>query len=263
MRPVNLTRITLARLGETAYRFLEEVGYAGGFILEVIRSLRLGIRLPVLYQQIIEIGARSLLVVFLTGLFTGLVFALESSYAFRLFQAESLIGPSVTLSITRELAPVLTAIMVTARAGSAMATELATMRVTEQIDALFVMGLSPVNYLVLPRVLASMISLPFLTMFFNAIGYLASYAVTVYLVGVSPWEFTQQVLSKVDLKDLYSGIFKALVFGALLALTSTARGYKARGGARGVGVAATEAVVLSCVIILMADYLLTALIFGV
>jgi phospholipid/cholesterol/gamma-HCH transport system permease protein len=263
MRTVKPIHAIFNRLGESLYSFLEEIGYGGIFILEVIRSIPQGIRLPVLFQQILEIGSKSLFVVLLTGLFTGLVFALESSYAFRLFQAESLIGPSVTLSLTRELAPVLTAIMVTARAGSAMATELATMRVTEQIDALFVMGLSPVNYLVLPRVLASMISLPFLTMFFNTIGYLASYAITIYLVGVSPWDYTQQVLSKVDLKDLYSGVFKALIFGALLALVSTARGYKARGGARGVGVAATEAVVLSCVMILMADYILTALIFGV
>lgn len=263
MPSLNRWAYFLPRIGEKAYRFLEEIGYTLDFTVQVFRSLRHGIRVQVFLDQIIEIGSRSTLVVFLTALFTGLVSALESSYAFRLFHAESLIGPSVTLSLTRELSPVLTAIMVTARAGSAMATELATMRVTEQMDALFVMGLSPVQYLVLPRVLASMVSLPLLTMLFNLIGYLGAYAVTIYLVGVSPWEFTQQVLRKVHLRDLYAGIIKALVFGALIALISTSRGYKATGGAKGVGGAATEAVVLSCVILLMADYLLTAIIFGV
>lgn len=262
MPPLRKLLQPLELLGTLSYQFLEEIGYTAQFIGEVVRSLKQGVRTRVLLVEIIEIGIRSTLVVFLTGLFTGFVFALESSYAFRLFQAESLIGPSVTLSLTRELAPVLTAIMVTARAGSAMATELATMRVTEQVDALFAMGVSPVQYLVLPRIAAGMITLPLLTMLFNAIGYFGAYLITVFLVGVSPWEFTQQVLQKVHLKDLYAGEFKALVFGALVTLISTSRGYKASGGARGVGMAATEAVVFSCVAVLIADYLLTALIFG-
>jgi phospholipid/cholesterol/gamma-HCH transport system permease protein len=253
----------LQRVGTFVLEFLQEGGRIWLFFLSVLKRFRGKIYSKRVLEESLEIGVRSLGVVFLTGLFTGLVFALESSYAFRLFQAEGLIGPSVILSLTRELAPVLTAIMVTARAGSAMATELATMRVTEQIDALYVMGVDPIRYLVVPRIFAGSLMLPLLNIFFNIIGFIGAYGVTVYIVGVSRSQFLSEIADKVDLKDLYAGEVKAVVFGFLITLLSSYFGYQAYGGARGVGLSATKAVVVSCVAILMADYFLTAMIFGV
>lgn len=220
------------------------------------------VRWRTFFDQLQFVGVESTFIVLLTGLFTGMVFALQSSYAFRLFGAESLIGPSVTLSLVRELGPVLTAIMVTARAGSAMATELGTMRVTEQIDALYTMGINPVQYLVLPRIVAATIMVPLLALLFSFIGFWGSYLVTVNIVGMGPNVFLVGVLDLLDLSDIYKGLFKAAIFGAMLSLISCNEGFYAEGGARGVGQATTQAVVQSCVLILVVDYFVTALLFG-
>lgn len=250
-------------VGRNVYRVLEDLGRTLLFLGEAMSALVRGrVRWSVLMEQMLQIGVRSTFVIVLTGTFTGLVFALQTSYAFGLFSAEALIGPSVVLSLTRELGPVLGGLMVTGRAGSAMATELGTMRVTEQIDALDAMAVSPMEYLVLPRLLAATLMLPLLVALFDFVGFLGAYAISVYVVDVGPYEFTSRIITAVDLKDLYSGIFKAGVFGLLISLICTSRGYFATGGARGVGIATTEAVVLSSVVILIADYFLTALFFG-
>jgi phospholipid/cholesterol/gamma-HCH transport system permease protein len=207
------------------------------------------------------VGVHSLLVVLITGTFTGMVLALQSSYGFKKFGAEGLIGVIVTLSMTRELGPVLTSLMVTGRAGSAMAAEIGTMRVTEQIDALTVMALNPIKYLVAPRVVASFLMLPVLTVISDFLGVVGGYIVGVKMLGVNEGAFMNRIEKSVDLADIYNGLVKAAVFGLILSIISCYKGYNTRGGAEGVGRATTEAVVLSSVTILISDYVLTSLMF--
>ncbi len=218
-------------------------------------------RMRLFLKQMEFVGVESSFIVLLTGAFTGMVFALQTSYAFRLFGAENLIGPSVALSLARELGPVLTGLMVTGRVGSAMAAELGTMKVTEQIDALYTMSINPVQYLITPRVLSSIIMLPMLTILFDFIGIIGSYFMAVFLLGLNGNRFINDTIYMVDLKDIYIGLLKAAVFGAIIAVVGCYKGYFAEKGAEGVGKAATQAVVISSVSILIADYFLTALLF--
>ncbi len=218
-------------------------------------------RMRLFLKQMEFVGVESSFIVLLTGAFTGMVFALQTSYAFRLFGAENLIGPSVALSLARELGPVLTGLMVTGRVGSAMAAELGTMKVTEQIDALYTMSINPVQYLITPRVLSSIIMLPMLTILFDFIGIIGSYFMAVFLLGLNGNRFISDTIYMVDLKDIYIGLLKAAVFGAIIAVVGCYKGYFAEKGAEGVGKAATQAVVISSVSILIADYFLTALLF--
>jgi phospholipid/cholesterol/gamma-HCH transport system permease protein len=199
--------------------------------------------------------------VIITGGFTGMVLALQTYYGFRRFSSEGLVGATVALSMTRELGPVLTALMVTGRAGSAMAAELGSMRVSEQIDALTVMALSPVKYLVVPRVLASLFMLPVLTVIADFTGILGGYFVGVKLLGINEGVFIARMIKYVSLDDIYNGLAKAAVFGVILSVISCYKGFYTRGGAEGVGRATTEAVVASSVTILISDYVLTSLMF--
>lgn len=246
-------------VGRFLIRGLEE---AGGMLLLGLRSLYLLFLPPYRFRLFIKqlefIGVQSIFIITLTGVFTGMVFALQSSHAFKLFRAEYLIGPTVVLALTRELSPVLSALMVTGRAGSAMAAELGTMKVTEQIDALWTMAVEPVHYLVVPRVFASTLAVPMLSVVFSLVGTLGCYVVTVYVVGVTPHVFIDQVKYYVDTSDMWMGIKKAFFFGYLIGVISCYNGMNAEGGARGVGVSATHSVVLSSVLIFLSDYILTA-----
>jgi len=246
-------------VGRLMIKALEE---AGGILLLGIRSIYLlffpPFRIRLFIKQMEFIGAQSIFIITLTGLFTGMVFALQSSHAFKLFRAEYLIGPTVVLALTRELSPVLSALMVTGRAGSAMAAELGTMKVTEQIDALWTMAVEPVHYLVVPRVLASTLAVPMLSIVFSFVGTIGCYIVTVYIVEVTPQVFIDQVKYYVDTSDMWMGIKKAFFFGYLIGVISCYNGMKAEGGARGVGTSATHSVVLSSVLIFLSDYILTA-----
>lgn len=203
------------------------------------------------------VGVGSLFIVVLTGTFTGMVFAAQSMYAFGLFGADALVGPTVTLALTRELAPVLTGLMVTGRAGSAVATELGTMRVSEQIDALKTMAVNPVQYLVAPRVLAGIVMVPILTVVFTVVGVLGAYLVTVVWGGQASGTFIEQTRYYVDAYDILSGVIKGAVFGMLIFLIACYKGYNAAGGAKGVGQATTQAVVVASITIFVVDYLLT------
>lgn len=214
-----------------------------------------------LFKQMEFIGVKSLGIVIITGGFTGMVLALQTYYGFRRFSSEGLVGATVALSMTRELGPVLTALMVTGRAGSAMAAELGSMRVSEQIDALTVMALSPVKYLVVPRVLASLFMLPVLTVIADFTGILGGYFVGVKLLGINEGVFVARMIKYVSLDDIYNGLAKAAVFGVILSVISCYKGFYTKGGAEGVGRATTEAVVVSSVTILISDYVLTSLMF--
>ncbi|RLA88620.1 MAG: ABC transporter permease [Deltaproteobacteria bacterium] len=252
----------LARLGDLFLGLLRELGEMAMLLVNCLLWLpRPPYRIRHFFGQLEFIGVRSLFIVALTGLFSGMVLALQAYYGFRKFGGESLLGGTVALSMTREIGPVLTSLMVTARAGSAMAAELGTMRVTEQVDALLAMAVHPVHYLALPRVLSGLIMVPLLTVVDVFIGILGGYFVGVMLLGINPGTYMQKMVEMVVASDLYNGLFKSMVFGLLLALISCHQGLKARGGAQGVGLVTTRAVVYSAVAILIVDYMLTALLF--
>jgi len=239
-----------------------EFGRVWFMLMEVAYwTFRKPFKFSYLFKQMEFIGVKSLGIVIITGGFTGMVLALQTYYGFRRFSSEGLVGVTVALSMTRELGPVLTALMVTGRAGSAMAAELGSMRVTEQIDALTVMALSPVQYLVVPRVLASLFMVPLLTIIADFVGIIGGYFVGVRLLGINEGVFINKMVRYVDLDDIYNGLAKAAVFGVILSLVSCNKGFYTKGGAVGVGKATTEAVVISSVTILVSDYILTSLMF--
>jgi phospholipid/cholesterol/gamma-HCH transport system permease protein len=214
-------------------------------------------RLELLLAQMAFIGAGSAFIVGVTGTFAGMVFALQMNFAMKQFAAEGYVGGSVAFSLARELAPVFTALMVTGRAGSAITTELGTMRVTEQIDAMESMAVSPIQYLVVPRVIAAILMVPCLTMLFNALGYAGGFVMGVYVAGIPIGPYLAHTQEFMDTSDILHGLFKAVVFGLIVAIVTTWRGYAASGGAKGVGEGTTRAVVASSIAILVADYLIT------
>ncbi|MBX2811991.1 MAG: ABC transporter permease [Myxococcales bacterium] len=256
-----LVRAPFEALGNVVLSLLLEVGETALLGLGVISwAVRPPYRLGLFLQQLEFIGVGSLFIVLLTGLFTGLVFALQSSFAFATFNAESLVGATVVISMTRELSPVLSGLMVTGRAGSAIATELGTMRVTEQIDALSTMAVNPIQYLAVPRVLAMTLVMPLLTMLFNMVGFFGAYVVAVFQAGIDRGTFMGRIHQLVELSDVLGGLLKSAVFGFVIALIACQKGMCAQGGSRGVGLAATRTVVSGSVTVLVLDYVLTTII---
>ena len=208
------------------------------------------------------IGVGSVFIVALTGVFSGMVLALQTTHSLRDFGAEGVVGQVVAVSLTREIAPVFAALMVAARAGSATAAELGNMRITEQIDALVTMAVSPVQYLLSPRLLAAVLTVPLLCILYSCVGMAGAWLVAVRWLGVDPGIFISNIERHLLPSDFFMGLIKASVFGFLIAAISCTRGYHASGGARGVGQATTQAVVHSAVSILVANYLLTSLLLG-
>ncbi|TMB37946.1 MAG: ABC transporter permease [Deltaproteobacteria bacterium] len=208
-------------------------------------------RVGLLMVQLEFMAYGSMFVVGLTGLFTGMVLALQTVYAFGLFNAQSLVGATVEISLARELAPIFTCIVLVARVGSAAATELGTMRVTEQIDALETMAVDPLNYLVVPRIVAAAIAAPLLTF--------GAYGIAVWAKDLSPGTFLNRIQTLVEVKDITNGLGKASVIGFVVTMIACYRGYRAEGGARGVGIATTQAVVGGLVAIFAIDYVYTAI----
>jgi phospholipid/cholesterol/gamma-HCH transport system permease protein len=214
---------------------------------------------PYLYlQQLLQIGVNSTLVIGLIGLFTGAVLAVQGEYTLAKFGATAYTGPAVALSLIRELGPVLTALMVIGRAGSAVTAELGIMRITEQIDALRSMAVDPIKYLMAPRLLAGIIAMPLLCGMFNVIGIFGGYLVGVGLLGLSAGTFMSQITSAVGLVDVYSGFIKATVFGLIFGWVSCYKGYTCGFGAQGVNKATTQSVVTASVAVLIVDYFLTS-----
>ncbi len=213
-------------------------------------------------RAMLEIGFFSLPVVALTAVFTGMVLALQSYTGFARFSAESAIASLVVLSVTRELGPVLAGLMVAGRVGAAMAAEIGTMRVTDQIDALSTLSTNPMKYLVAPRLLAGTIALPLLVVVADILGVLGGYIIAVVKLGFNDATYLRNTLDFVQTIDVVSGLAKAAVFGFLITLMGCFQGYNSRGGAQGVGAATTAAVVAASVLILAFDYLLTELFFA-
>jgi phospholipid/cholesterol/gamma-HCH transport system permease protein len=237
---------------------LEDFGQMIFFALETLAwAFRPPYRPELILAQMAFIGVGSIFIVGVTGTFSGMVLALQGNYAMKQFAAEGFVGGSVALALARELAPVLTALMVTGRAGSAIATELGTMRVTEQIDAMDSMAVNPIQYLVVPRVIASIVMFPALTMVFNALGYAGAYLMGVYVAGIPEGPFIEHTRGFLVPDDVIHGLSKAVLFGAVVSIVTTWRGYAATGGARGVGEGTTRAVVSSSIGILIVDYGIT------
>jgi phospholipid/cholesterol/gamma-HCH transport system permease protein len=213
-------------------------------------------------EEVHFVGTKSLVVIVLTAAFTGMVLGLQGYFSLRRFGSEALLGPAVALSLVRELGPVLAALMVTARAGSAMTAEIGIMRITEQIDALEVMAVDPRKYLVAPRIAATVIVMPLLTSIFDLVGIWGGYLIAVKLLGLGAGTYFGEMRSSVDWLDLRGGLVKAACFGVIVAGVCTWKGYRTGQGAEGVGRATTQAVVASSVLILISDYLLTSLLHG-
>ncbi|MBJ6765586.1 ABC transporter permease [Myxococcaceae bacterium JPH2] len=247
-------------VGQGLIGFVSNIGGVMSLLVDVVRwSLRRPLRIQNLFAQLDFVGVGSIFIVALTGLFTGMVFAFQSSTAFELFDAESLVGPTVALTLTRELAPVFSALMITMRAGSAMCTELGTMRVTEQVDALETMAVNPVQYLLVPRIQAGLFMTPALTMLFNTAGMGGAYVVSVIVKGISAGTFISRTRQWMDPMDVWEGIIKGAIFGLSVALICCYKGYNASGGAKGVGQATTEAMVSSALSIFILDFIVGVL----
>ncbi|HEY1935334.1 MAG TPA: ABC transporter permease [Acetobacteraceae bacterium] len=211
---------------------------------------------------LMEMGYFSLPVVALTAVFTGMVLALQSYTGFSRYEAQSAIPNIVVLSITRELGPVLAGLMVAGRIGAAMAAELGTMRVTDQIDALSTLSTNPIKYLVTPRLLAGIMALPALVVIADVLGVMGGFIVSTLTLGFNPNTYLSNTLDFMRAEDVVSGLVKAAVFGFIIALMGCYQGYHSRGGAQGVGAATTSAVVSASILILATDYLLTQMFFA-
>lgn len=240
---------------------LRFVRVLGEMVLLLFQAFLWGIRPPfrgtLLLQQMDFIGVGSLSIIVLVSVFTGGVFGLQSVEAFRIFQADGYVGTAVSLTLTREIAPVITALMVAGRSGSSMATELGSMRISEQIDALATLAVNPIQYLVVPRIIASTLMMPALTMVYNVCGMFGAYIFVVLVKHVDPGIFIYNIRWYTGVGDLSMGLIKALVFGLIVALIGCHQGYHASGGARGVGLATMRAVVISSVAILIVDFVVT------
>ncbi len=253
----------LEAIGRVILRVFEETGNFFSMLGRVVAwAVRPPYDVPELLRQMVRVGFDSIPVVLVTTLFTGMVLALQTFNGFARFHAQNLVGSVVALSLTRELSPVLTALMVTGRVGSAMAAELGTMRVTEQIDALTALGTEPVQYLVVPRVTASVVMMPLLVIMGDVVGIYGGYFVAVQLLGANPVAYIDNSFQFLHVKDdVVSGIIKAAVFGLVFSLIACIRGYNTTGGAEGVGRATTRAVVAGSLTVLVVDFFLTKLLF--
>jgi phospholipid/cholesterol/gamma-HCH transport system permease protein len=234
--------------------FGEMILFAGEMLAWMVRP---PFRLELILLQMAAIGVGSTFIVATTGMFTGMVLALQFDYAMGQLGAQGYVGGSTGVALTRELAPVLTALMVIGRSGSAITTEIGTMRVTEQIDAMETMAVSPVQYLVVPRVIAAIAMFPVLTMVFNAIGFAGAYVMGIFVSRIPAGPFIAHTRELVVVDDFLHGLGKSIVFGAAVAIIACWRGYSARGGSRGVGEGTTRSVVMASISILVVDYAFT------
>ena len=253
-----------AALGRAVIDWIDNLGAASIFFFLAVLLIFRRKQLSKIVQQIYYIGASSTVIILLVGLFTGMVLSLQSYHALARFGAEGSLGTLVVLSLTRELGPVFTAIMITARAGSAITAEIGSQRISDQVDALSTMRIEPLRYLVSPRIAAAIISFPLLTAVFDLIGILGGYITGVVLLGVNAGTYFYRIHASTELKDVTDGFIKAIVFAVIVSTVCCYQGYFAHmrtdsHGAKAVGRSTTSAVVMCCVLILVADYVVTSL----
>ncbi len=252
-------------IGSPFSRYIESTGRLTWFFLSGIRQIPVfPFQFGKTMDQIWFIGAKSLFVILLTGLFTGMVLGLQGYYTLVTFGSEAALGSAVALSLIRELGPVLTAIMITARAGSAMAAEIGVMRMSEQIDALVTMQINPIRFLFAPRIVAALVSFPLLTSFFDVVGIFGGFLSGSLLMGINETVYMDKVIQSVKFMDIWGGFVKSFVFALVVTTICCYRGYYAhinpqgQSGAKGVSLATTGAVVQSCICILISDYVITS-----
>ena len=251
-------------LGRFAIFFIQEMGRIGSFFFTgLLHMFTPPLQISKTIHQVYFIGTKSIFVICLTGAFTGMVLGLQGYYTLSKFGSEGLLGAAVALSLIRELGPVLTAIMVIGRAGSAMAAEIGIMRISEEIDALDTMDINPIRFLVSPRIAASLISFPLLTAIFVVVGIWGGYLTGSVLLGLNPGVYFSRAESGIVMDDIIGGGIKSLVFAIVVVTICCFQGYfthtRVEGyGAKGVGYSTTSAVVISCVLVLVSDYVLTS-----
>ncbi|AIK96083.1 ABC transporter permease [Candidatus Paracaedibacter acanthamoebae] len=251
-----------ASVGRVFISFVQSAGRVALFFAEaLVRLFHKPFYLRQVLVQFLHIGYFSLPVVGLTAISSGMVLALQSYTGFSRFSAEGAVATVVVLSMTRELGPVLAGLMVAGRMGASMAAEIATMRVTEQLDALTTLSTNPIKYLVTPRIIAGFLMLPVLVLIADIIGVMGGYIVGIYQLGFNPSNYLQQTVKYLEMKDVMAGLIKASAFGVIITLMGCYHGYYSGRGAEGVGRATTNAVVSASVLILFMNYALTALLF--
>jgi phospholipid/cholesterol/gamma-HCH transport system permease protein len=260
---VNAILDLLAAIGRGVFAVLSAAGSVAIFAAVALSHV---VRPPfyprLLARQMIDIGYFSLPVVALTAIFSGMVLALQSYTGFARFSAEGAVATVVVLSITRELGPVLAGLMVAGRVGAAIAAELGTMRVTDQIDALITLSTNPIKYLVVPRIVAATLMLPLLVLVADILGVLGGFTVGVLKLDFHPSTYMARTWEYLEFQDVFSGLVKAAVFGFIIALMGCYQGYHSKGGAQGVGAATTNAVVSASILILTFNYVITELFFA-
>jgi phospholipid/cholesterol/gamma-HCH transport system permease protein len=243
--------------------FFEEIGAVAILIKDIFVTLpRVFRSFHLTIEQMLSMGVNSLPLVLITSIFTGAVSSVQAAYQFSDYVPMRYLGTAVGKAVIIELGPVLTALVVAGRVGAGIAAELGTMRVTEQIDALETLALDPTRYLVVPRFVSGIIMLPVLTIFSDFVALLGGLGVAVFFLDVSSHTFLNGVKLFFHLRDLFGGLFKALVFGGIIAIVGCYQGFRTRGGAEGVGRSTTRAVVLSAVLILIFDYVIASIFFG-
>ena len=253
-----------AVIGRGAIRWVDHLGASAIFLLLALLKIVRSKQLIKIVQQLYYIGARSMMIIMLVSFFTGMVLGLQSYHALVKFGAQGALGTLVALTLVRELGPVLTAIMIAARAGSAITAEIGIQRISEQIDALDTMRIDPLRYLISPRITASIISFPLLTALFDLVGIIGGYVSGVLLLGANASTYVYRVQTSMDLKDITDGLIKSMVFAVIVSTVCCYQGYFAHmrtdsHGAKAVGLSTTSAVVISCVLILLSDYVVTSL----
>lgn len=251
-------------IGQWVIGWIQTLGKVAIFFFSAVAGIFQPRQFPKIIQQLFYIGASSSLIIVLVGLFTGMVLGLQAYHALVKFGAGGAPGTLVGLALVKELGPVLTAIMITARAGSAITAEIGIQRISEQIDALKTMHINPLRYLVSPRIAASVVSFPILTAVFDLIGILGGYVAVVFLLNVTSNPYFYRMEAGLELSDITEGFIKSLVFALIVSTVCCYQGYNTHlrsdsHGAKAVGMATTAAVVLSCVLILIADYIVTAI----
>jgi phospholipid/cholesterol/gamma-HCH transport system permease protein len=263
-QPGRILSRPFAVIGGAAIRWVDNLGASAIFLLLAFLKIFRSKQLIKIVQQIYYIGARSTMIIMLVSFFTGMVLGLQSYHALVKFGAQGALGTLVSLTLVRELGPVLTAIMIAARAGSAITAEIGIQRISEQIDALDTMRIDPLRYLISPRITASIISFPLLTALFDIVGIVGGYVSGVLLLGANASTYVYRVQASTDMKDITDGFIKAMVFAVIVSTVCCYQGYFAHmrtdsHGAKAVGLSTTSAVVLSCVLILVSDYVVTSL----
>jgi phospholipid/cholesterol/gamma-HCH transport system permease protein len=250
----------IAYIGFVTLLICERLGTFVIFFAQTIKTLfTTRLKVSKVLTQMLRIGVDSLSITVLTGTFAGMVFALQSYIGFQRVGGEQFIGTVAALGMIRELGPVLTGLMVTGRAGSAIAAEIGTMSITEQIDALRTLRIDTFQYLAVPRLVAGTIILPFLTLFAMICGIIGGYVVCVHILALSPEDYVNGIKTYVEVSDITGGLTKAAFFGLILSWVGTYKGFFTTGGARGVGIATTQSVVTASMLILVSNYFLTKL----